>query len=99
MDYIYKNPNEPIEARVKDLLSRMTLNDKIAQMTQIERTVATPSLISHLSIGMYSKYSISDIVLKVQTFMIFLYNLCLLCRHNMQALNFLEVEINFTDPN
>lgn len=51
MACIYKNPNEPIEARVKDLLSRLTLKEKIAQMTQIERTVATPSALRDLSIG------------------------------------------------
>ncbi|XP_028793086.1 uncharacterized protein LOC114748798 isoform X2 [Neltuma alba] len=51
MDCAYKNPNEPIEARVKDLLSRMTLKEKIGQMTQIERRVATPSAIRDLSIG------------------------------------------------
>ncbi len=26
--YIYKNPDQPIEERVKDLLSRMTLEEK-----------------------------------------------------------------------
>ncbi|KAI9114463.1 hypothetical protein K1719_014691 [Acacia pycnantha] len=51
MDCVYKNPNESIEARVKDLLSRMTLKEKIGQMTQIERRVATPSTVRDLSIG------------------------------------------------
>ncbi|KAK4278224.1 hypothetical protein QN277_016098 [Acacia crassicarpa] len=51
MDYVYKNPNAPIEVRVKDLLSRMTLKEKIGQMTQIERRVATPFAIGNLSIG------------------------------------------------
>lgn len=32
----YKNPNQPIEARVEDLLSRMTLEEKVGQMTQID---------------------------------------------------------------
>ncbi|KAJ0792197.1 putative glucan 1,3-beta-glucosidase [Helianthus annuus] len=48
---VYKNANEPIEARVKDLLSRMTLKEKLGQMTQIECTVATPDLIKDLCIG------------------------------------------------
>ncbi|KAI3678198.1 hypothetical protein L6452_37483 [Arctium lappa] len=48
---IYKNPNEPIESRIKDLLSRMTLKEKIGQMTQIERSVANPSVIKDLCIG------------------------------------------------
>ncbi|XP_073150568.1 uncharacterized protein [Henckelia pumila] len=51
MDCIYKNPNAPIEARVKDLLSRMTIPEKIGQMTQIERSVATPSAITTRFIG------------------------------------------------
>ncbi|KAI9119947.1 hypothetical protein K1719_008916 [Acacia pycnantha] len=33
MDCVYKNLNKPIEARVKDLLSRMTLKEKIYQLT------------------------------------------------------------------
>ncbi|GFP91203.1 beta-glucosidase bogh3b [Phtheirospermum japonicum] len=51
MDCIYKDPNAPIEARVKDLLSRMTLLEKIGQITQIERSVATPSVIKDRFIG------------------------------------------------
>lgn len=51
MDCIYKDPNQPIEARIKDLLSRMTLKEKAGQMTQIERRVATPSVLKDLSIG------------------------------------------------
>ncbi|CAJ1970618.1 unnamed protein product [Sphenostylis stenocarpa] len=51
MDCVYMNPHEPIEARVKHLLSLMTLKEKIGQMTQIERSVATPSAIKHFSIG------------------------------------------------
>ena len=53
MDCLYKNPNEPTEARVKDLLCRMTLKEKIGQMTQVERAVATPSAIKDFSIGIY----------------------------------------------
>lgn len=48
---VYSNPNETVEARVNDLLSRMTLAEKIGQMTQIERRVATPDAITNLSIG------------------------------------------------
>ncbi|KAL3653235.1 hypothetical protein CASFOL_002916 [Castilleja foliolosa] len=51
MDCIYKDPNAPTEARVKDLLSRMTLLEKIGQMTQIERSVATPSVVKDRFIG------------------------------------------------
>ncbi|KAF8394941.1 hypothetical protein HHK36_018880 [Tetracentron sinense] len=48
---IYRNPNEPVEARVRDLLSQMTLREKAGQMTQIERLVANPSTIGSLTIG------------------------------------------------
>ncbi|KAF3955220.1 hypothetical protein CMV_019534, partial [Castanea mollissima] len=51
MNCIYRNPNQPVEARVRDLLSRMTLKEKAGQMTQIERRVATPDAIKDLSIG------------------------------------------------
>ncbi|CAL5353109.1 unnamed protein product [Camellia sinensis] len=51
MNCVYKNPKEPIESRIKDLLSRMTLKEKLGQMTQIERDVATPSVLRDLSIG------------------------------------------------
>lgn len=30
----YKDPHAPVEARVEDLLSRMTLEDKAAQLVQ-----------------------------------------------------------------
>ena len=30
---VYKDPNAPVDARVKDLLSRMTLEEKVAQMS------------------------------------------------------------------
>jgi beta-glucosidase len=32
---VYKDPSQPIESRVKDLLKRMTLQEKIAQMQDI----------------------------------------------------------------
>lgn len=51
MDCVYKDPNAPVEARVKDLLSRMTLLEKIGQMTQIERSVATAPAIKDRFIG------------------------------------------------
>ncbi|OMO90513.1 hypothetical protein COLO4_19104 [Corchorus olitorius] len=51
MSCLYKNPNAEREDRIKDLLSRMTLQEKIGQMTQIELCVATPSDVRDLSIG------------------------------------------------
>ena len=32
----YKDPSQPVETRVADLLSRMTLKEKVGQMTQID---------------------------------------------------------------
>ncbi|ONI21838.1 hypothetical protein PRUPE_2G092700 [Prunus persica] len=46
-----KVEDEVIEAHVKQLLSRMTLKEKVGQMTQIERQVATSAAIKDLSIG------------------------------------------------
>lgn len=48
---LYKDPTQSADARVEDLLSRMTLPEKIGQMTQIERTVADPSVIQNYFIG------------------------------------------------
>ncbi|KAG2674195.1 hypothetical protein I3760_13G123800 [Carya illinoinensis] len=47
----YKDPKQPLGARVKDLMSRMTLAEKIGQMVQIERTVATPDAMKKYFIG------------------------------------------------
>lgn len=47
----YKDPNQPVNMRVKDLLSRMTLDEKIGQMTQIDRSVATVDIMKTFSIG------------------------------------------------
>ncbi|CAE6075347.1 unnamed protein product [Arabidopsis arenosa] len=48
---VYKNGDAPVEARVKDLLSRMTLPEKIGQMTQIERRVASHAAFTDFFIG------------------------------------------------
>ncbi|XP_047092558.1 beta-glucosidase BoGH3B-like [Lolium rigidum] len=48
---LYKDPAQPVEARVTDLLGRMTLAEKIGQMTQIERLVATPDVLRDNFIG------------------------------------------------
>jgi hypothetical protein len=49
------NPSESVDVRVKNLLSLMTLKEKIGQMTQIERSVTTPSAIKDFTIGTLSK--------------------------------------------
>ena len=50
---LYKNPNASVDKRVKDLLRRMTLEEKVGQMTQIERSVANTSTIQSYYIGMH----------------------------------------------
>jgi beta-glucosidase len=49
----YLDSRLPVERRVDDLLGRMTLADKIGQMTQAERAVVTsdPSLVASLRLG------------------------------------------------
>ncbi|KAJ1293594.1 hypothetical protein BS78_01G080600 [Paspalum vaginatum] len=48
---LYKDASKPVEARVADLLGRMTLAEKIGQMTQIERLVASPDVLKNYFIG------------------------------------------------
>lgn len=48
---IYKNPNATIDARMSDLLGRMSLTEKIAQMAQIERSVGTETAVKSWNIG------------------------------------------------
>jgi len=51
-DYVkYKDPNQPVAVRIQDLMSRMTLAEKIGQMVQIDRTVATEQILRDYSIG------------------------------------------------
>jgi beta-glucosidase len=38
----YRDPAQPVTARVEDLLSRMSLDDKLGQMTQAERGAVNP---------------------------------------------------------
>lgn len=47
----YKNPSVSIEKRVEDLLSRMSLEEKIGQMTQIERGSLRTGDISRYKLG------------------------------------------------
>ncbi|XP_020553263.1 lysosomal beta glucosidase-like [Sesamum indicum] len=48
---IYQDPKQPISKRVKDLLGRMTLEEKIGQMTQIDRLVASAEVMEKYYIG------------------------------------------------
>lgn len=47
----YKDPKLPVGVRVEDLLSRMTLAEKIGQMVQVDRSVATDEVMRNYSIG------------------------------------------------
>ncbi|KAL8501002.1 hypothetical protein ACS0TY_020547 [Phlomoides rotata] len=47
----YKDPKQPLEVRIRDLMRRMTLEEKIGQMTQIEREVSSPDVVNKYFIG------------------------------------------------
>ncbi|XP_020552610.1 uncharacterized protein LOC110012609 isoform X1 [Sesamum indicum] len=47
----YMDPKQPLNVRIKDLMSRMSLEEKIGQMTQIERKVASTDVIKKYFIG------------------------------------------------
>ncbi len=51
---IYTDPSQPAEKRVEDLLARMTLDEKIGQMTQVEK--------NSIKAGDITKYSIGSIL-------------------------------------
>lgn len=47
----YKDPKQPLNVRINDLLGRMTLAEKIGQMSQIERKNASADVIEGYFIG------------------------------------------------
>lgn len=47
----YKDHNQPVAIRVQDLLSRMTLQEKVGQMVQIDRIAATADIMQKYHIG------------------------------------------------
>ncbi|KAA8518401.1 hypothetical protein F0562_015716 [Nyssa sinensis] len=47
----YKDPKQPLNVRIKDLMSRMTLEEKIGQMVQIDRSVASADVMKKYFIG------------------------------------------------
>ncbi|KVI03071.1 Glycoside hydrolase family 3 [Cynara cardunculus var. scolymus] len=47
----YKDPKQQLCARINDLMKRMTLEEKIGQMTQIERSVASNVVINNVLSG------------------------------------------------
>ncbi|HUF00506.1 MAG TPA: glycoside hydrolase family 3 N-terminal domain-containing protein [Anaerolineales bacterium] len=48
---IYTDPSQPVEARVEELLRRMTLDEKIGQMTQVEKNSIKSGDITKYYIG------------------------------------------------
>jgi len=50
-DAPYKDPSLPVEVRLDDLLARMTLDEKIGQMTLVEKNSINPNDITTLYIG------------------------------------------------
>ncbi|KAI9121166.1 hypothetical protein K1719_008199 [Acacia pycnantha] len=50
----YRDPKQPLNVRIRDLMNRMTLEEKIGQMTQIERVNA--------SYGVMNKYFIGSVL-------------------------------------
>lgn len=50
-DAPYRDANLPVEDRVEDLLSRMTLDEKIGQMTLIEKNSIRPDDVAEYAIG------------------------------------------------
>ncbi|KAJ4843981.1 hypothetical protein Tsubulata_043390 [Turnera subulata] len=52
VEYVkYKDAKQPVKARIQDLMSRMSLEEKIGQMAQIDRLTATPEIMQTYSIG------------------------------------------------
>ncbi|KAG6639789.1 hypothetical protein I3843_10G117700 [Carya illinoinensis] len=47
----YKDPKQPVNVRIKDLMSRMTVEEKIGQMVQIDRSVASAEVMKKYFIG------------------------------------------------
>jgi beta-glucosidase len=48
---LYQDPSQPVPVRVNDLLKRMSLDDKLGQMTQAERLAATPADLAQYRLG------------------------------------------------
>ncbi|GKU93695.1 hypothetical protein SLEP1_g7269 [Rubroshorea leprosula] len=47
----YRDPLQRLEVRIRDLMNRMTLAEKIGQMVQLDRAVVTPEILRDYSIG------------------------------------------------
>ncbi|XP_065867526.1 uncharacterized protein [Euphorbia lathyris] len=47
----YKDSKVPMNVRIRDLMSRMNLSEKIGQMVQVDRSAVTPEIMRDYSIG------------------------------------------------
>ncbi|XP_050221636.1 uncharacterized protein LOC126671862 [Mercurialis annua] len=47
----YKDPKQPLNVRIKDVMQRMTVAEKIGQMVQLDRSAVTPEIMRDYSIG------------------------------------------------
>ncbi|KAM7264595.1 hypothetical protein ACFE04_002278 [Oxalis oulophora] len=50
-DMKYKDPKQPVGVRIKDLMNRMSLEEKVGQMVQIDRSVANEDAMKNYFIG------------------------------------------------
>lgn len=57
---LYKDPKQQVSDRVADLFGRMTLEEKIGQMVQIDRSVATVNIMRDYFIGMLTLQTFLD---------------------------------------
>src|SRR5215831_6058768 len=54
---VYEDPSQPVEKRVKDLLKRMTLDEKVGQLCQVDMTSdADNKLVAALRAGEVSAF-------------------------------------------
>ena len=53
MTLIYKDPTQPIEARLEDLMSRMTVEEKIGQMCQLDGRIEPETWITEKHVGSF----------------------------------------------
>lgn len=49
----YKDPEQQLNASIRDLMTRMTLEEKIVLVTQIDLKIASPEIIKKYFIGTY----------------------------------------------
>ncbi|KAI3450795.1 hypothetical protein Pfo_007460 [Paulownia fortunei] len=49
IDTLFKDPKQPMNVRIKSLMDQMTLEEKIGQMAQLDRVVATPEIMKDFS--------------------------------------------------